>query len=124
MSACGMSGDHQPFLVLVPQRKTARADLPNDGCDAHARAQVITGNRDIDSLRIEALGHVAELRRFERAPPAAVNEHGQRCAGMRIGTGEEIVELPRAVAVLDAELHALAARLLAIRFGLAIPPRE
>src|SRR5688572_21041201 len=112
MSAGGMSGHHQALLVLVPQRKAARADLLNDGCDAHARAQVIAGNCDIDPLRIEALGHVAELRRFERAPPAAVNEHGKRGAGMRIGAGEEIVELPRAVAVLDAELRALAARRL------------
>src|SRR5215203_3134920 len=89
MSACGMSGHHQPLLVLVPQCEAAAADLLNDGRDAYAGAQIIAGYGDIDSLRIQSLCHVAELGRLERAPPAAVNEHGKRCAGMRVSAGEE-----------------------------------
>ena len=46
--------------------------------DRHLRDKVVAGDRDGDAVRVHAPRHVAEARRVERAPVAAVDEQRKR----------------------------------------------
>ena len=124
MPAGGMADDEHRPIKQLPQGQASAAHLLDDVGDGDDRAQVITRNRDRDAVRVQAARHVAEHRRIERAPIAAMDEQRQRRrgAGLRM---EQIEILPRRVAVSQAELGAARfERVGAIKLGVARPAGE
>src|SRR5262249_50089191 len=89
----------------APQIKTCLAHLTNDLGDVHLRREVVAGDRNRYAARVEPARQVAEGRRLERTPIAAVNEQRERRGG---GTGrrKQIDRLPRCRAVADAQFGA------------------
>src|ERR1700682_1445167 len=105
MTAGRMSIDHDALAKTAPEIKTGLADLRNNVADAHLRAQVIAGDRDGDAMRVEPARHVAEHRRVERAPIAAVYKHRKRRGPAAFGK-EQVKILSRTRAIGHAECRA------------------
>lgn len=122
MSAGGMAVHEDALAPLTPQEQTGAAHLLDDGGDRDLRTEIVTGNRDADAARIRPGRRLAEHRRIERAPPAAVNEQSQRRHLVVVFCRKQVDGLARRGAVTQAEFGA--ARGFAIGRRLALPARE
>ena len=120
MPADGMAVDHDALAVKLPQEQTGCSHLLDDGGDAHRRAEIVADHRDTHAVRVRALGHLVEHRGVERAPPAAVNEHGER--GVGAAGGKQVDGLARRGTVADTQFGAERGR--TIGRSLALPARE
>jgi hypothetical protein len=78
------------------------AHLIDDLGDTHLRTQVVAGHRDRDAALVEPTCHMAERRRIERAPVAAVDEEREG-RGLSFRRKEQTDRLARARAVAEAE---------------------
>jgi hypothetical protein len=83
------------------------------------RAEIVTGDRDGDAVRVGSARHLAERFRRQSPPPAAVDEQRERRV---LVLGRKVVDdLPRRGAVGNIELSA---RRAAVIRRLALPARE
>jgi hypothetical protein len=122
MPAGGMAINEDALLVAPPQREAAGLHLVNDRGDGNGGAEIVASDRDGDAMRIRALGHLAEFRGLERAPPAAVDEQRERRRRAVVRRREQVVSLARRGAVFDAELGAARSRPIIGSF--AVPAGE
>ncbi len=102
-----MAVDQHAPAEPLPQERAGAAHLLDDVGDADDRAQIVAGDRDGDAVGVQAARHLAEHRRIERAPPAAVDEQRERRVLARFRQ-EQVEVLPRRIAVGQAELGAAA----------------
>ena len=64
--AAGRMAEHQePLAKTRPQIKTGLAHLFDDLPNRHLRAEIITGERDIDAAPVQSLCYLAEVGRIE-----------------------------------------------------------
>ncbi len=124
MAAGGMAVDHHAAAGAQPQEQARVPDLLDDLGDRHFGTEVVTDDRHRHAAGIEPARHVAEQRRIERAPVAAMDEQRQR--GGHAGAGrEQVDELPQGLAVAQSQFRApFLHRLGTIVLGLARPARE
>src|ERR1700733_16244506 len=89
----------------LPQKSAGAVHLLDNLGDADIRAEIVAGHRHGNAARIQSARHLAEERRIERAPPAAMNEQRERriFAGLR---QEQVDILPRRIAIGEAKLGA------------------
>ncbi len=85
------------------------------------RAKIVAGDCNRDAARIRAGRQLGKHRRLERAPPAAVNEHGERRLVVVLG-GKQIDGLAQRGTVGHCELGI--ARRRAVGRPLALPAGE
>ena len=124
MAAGGMAVDHHALAGALPEKQQRVPHLLDDVVDRDLRAEIVAGDRDRDAVGVEPARHVAEQRRIERAPIAAMDEQSQRRLADFAG-GEQVDELARRRAVVQPELGAaLLHRLPAVILGLSRPARE
>src|SRR5262249_59259234 len=64
---------------------TGSAHLLDNVGDRAVRAKIVTCNGDGGAARMRTRRQLRKHRRFERAPPATVNEHGERRFAVVLG---------------------------------------
>jgi hypothetical protein len=113
-----------PPAEPLPEEAAHAAHLLDDVCDADVRAQIVADDRDRNALSVRAARHLTEHRGFERTPPAAVNENGERCLVIVSGQ-KKIDRLARRTAIGQAQFGAaLLEHFGAVELRLACPAGE
>ena len=123
MSAGGMAAHHDALARSASRETGRRLRLLDDLADRDLRREIVAGHRDGDAVRVHAARHLAEARRLERAPVAAVDEQRERAAlsSPPRGLNRSMVWRARG-AVFQPELGAAFSRGLgAIGGGFALP---
>ena len=106
MAAGGMAAHHDALAEPLPEIQARGLRLLDDLSDRDLRSEIVAGHRDGDAVGVHAARHLAEARRFERAPVAAVNEQRERAASPPpFGLNRSMVWRGRG-AVLQADLGA------------------
>ena len=124
MAAGGMAAHHDALVESLPEIKTRLLRLLDDLPDRHLRREVVAGHRDGDAMRVHAARHLAEARRLERAPVAAMDEQRERAVGPAARL-EQVDGLARRWPVLQPDLGAaFLAGFVAVGSAIARPARE
>ena len=105
MSAGGVAVHHDALAGAQPHEQACVPDLLDDLGDGDFRSEIVADHPDCHAVRVESARHVAEQRRVERAPVAAMDEQRERRCDVR-ARREKIDELARRRSVAEPELGA------------------
>ena len=88
-----VAGDDEPPLE-ARELAAGGAQLLDDVADPHLRAEVVAGDRDVEPVRVRPARQMAEERRREVLPVAAMDEDDGGGGAVGLAGVEEVDELP------------------------------